>query len=105
MLALQKYSITLIHRPGKEIPVADTLLRKSMDEEDESLSEAMETQVHNVISTAPVSADRQDDIRTQTAEDEQLSTLKKVIWWGWPETRKECHPLISEYWNHHDEIT
>lgn len=46
MLALQKYNITLIHRPGKEIPVADMLLRKSLDDEDSSLSEAMETQVH-----------------------------------------------------------
>lgn len=105
LLAMQKYCITLIHRPGKEIPVADTLSRKSLDEEDESLSEAMETQVHTVISTAPVSADRLEDIKTQTAQDEQLYTLKQVIQSGWPETRKQCHPLISEYWNHRDEIT
>lgn len=58
MLALQKYSIALIHRPGKQIPVADTLSRKSTDDEDRSLSEDMETQVHTVISSAPVSADK-----------------------------------------------
>ena len=58
ILALQKYSITLIHRPGQEIPVADTLSRKSMNDTDSSLSEAMETQVHTVISAASVSADR-----------------------------------------------
>lgn len=105
MLALQKYSITLIHKPGKEIPLADTLSRKSMDEEDESLSEAMETQVHTVISTAPVSTDRLNNIKTETAQDEQLSKLKQVIRSGWPETRKQCHPLVSDYWNHRDEIT
>ena len=105
ILALQKYSITLIHRPGKEIPVADTLSRKSMNDTDSSLSEAMETQVHTVISAAPVSADRLEDIKAATAQDEQLSTLKQVIRSGWPETRKQCHPQISEYWNHRDEIT
>lgn len=65
----------------------------------------METQVHTVISTAPVSADRLDDIKTATAQDDQLSTLKQVIRSGWPETRKQCHPLVSEYWNHRYEIT
>lgn len=40
MFAMQKYCITLIHRPGKEIPVANTLFE---DEEDESLSEAMKS--------------------------------------------------------------
>ncbi|KAK0137210.1 hypothetical protein N1851_026595 [Merluccius polli] len=100
LLALQKYSITLIHRLGKEIPVADMLPRKSLEDEDSLLSEAMETQVHSVISAASVSADRLDDIKASTAQDEQLSILKQVIRSGWPETRKNCHPCISEYWNH-----
>lgn len=43
MFARQKYCMTLIHRPGKEISVADTLSRKSLDEEDEFLSEAMKS--------------------------------------------------------------
>lgn len=42
LLALQKHSINLIHKPGKEIPVADTLSRKSMDDSDISLTETME---------------------------------------------------------------
>ena len=65
----------------------------------------METQIHSVISTASVSADRLDDIKASTAQDEQLSILKQVIRSGWPETRKKCHPCISEYWNHQNEIT
>lgn len=58
--------------------MAGTLSRKSLDDEDSSLSEAMETQVHTIISAAPVSADRLDDIKTATAQDEQLSTLRQV---------------------------
>ena len=105
LLALQKYSNTLIHRPGKDIPVADTLSRKSPDDEDSSLTEDMETQVHTVISTMPVSTDRLGDLKIATAEDEQLSALKHVIRSGWPEMRKKFPLLISDYWNHRDEIT
>lgn len=36
---LQKYSFTIVHIPGKDIPVADTLSRKSMPCTDHSLSE------------------------------------------------------------------
>lgn len=52
-----------------------------------------------------MSADRLEDIKMQTAQDEQLYALKQIIWSDWPETRKQCHPLISEYWDHRDEIT
>lgn len=66
---MQKYSITLVHKPGKDIPVADTLSRKSVDDEDRSLTKDMETQVHAVISTAPLSPNRFDEIKVATAED------------------------------------
>uniref|UniRef100_A0A8C6UJ08 Gypsy retrotransposon integrase-like protein 1 n=1 Tax=Neogobius melanostomus TaxID=47308 RepID=A0A8C6UJ08_9GOBI len=105
LLALQKYSITLIHKPGKEIPVADTLSRKSMEDSDSSLAEAMATQVHTIVKAAPVSAERLEDIKAATAQDEQLSALKRIIQSGWPETRRECPTLVIEYWNHRDEIT
>ncbi|MEQ2259466.1 hypothetical protein XENORESO_012319 [Xenotaenia resolanae] len=62
-------------KPGKEIPVADTVWRNSTYDEDHSLTEDMETQVHTVMSTMPVSTDRLRDLKTATAEDEQLSGL------------------------------
>lgn len=68
-LLCTRYSINLIHRPGKEIPVADTLWRKWMDDEDHSLAEAMETQVYSVI--------RLGEIKTTTPADEQLSTSSR----------------------------
>lgn len=44
-----------------------------------SQAEAMETQEHTVISTAPVSADRPDDIKTATAHIKQQSAIKHII--------------------------
>lgn len=53
ILQLQKYDIHIIHRAGKEIPVADTLSRKSIKYHDGALHEGMEAQVHMVLSGIP----------------------------------------------------
>lgn len=65
----------------------------------------METQVHTIICTAPVSADKLEDIKTATARDEQLSVLRHISQTGWPETRRKCSTLRRDFWNHRDEIT
>ena len=31
--------------------------------------------------------------------------LRHVILAGWPESRKECHLLVLDYWNYRDELT
>ncbi|RXN13855.1 Retrovirus-related Pol poly from transposon [Labeo rohita] len=54
ILQLQKYSFTIVHVPGKNIPVADTLSRKSMPCLDENFSEGTDVQVHTVLSALPV---------------------------------------------------
>lgn len=104
-LQLQKYDFTLLHKPGKEIPVADTLSRKSVAYHDASLSEGMEAQVHTVISNLPVSDEKLAEIREATKQDPQLTALKRIIHTGWPETRRSCPPLVLEFWNHRDEIS
>ena len=76
---LQKYNFTITHRPGKDIPVTDTLSRKSLASTDNSLSEGMDVQVHNVFSIMPGSDDRLSEIRKETEKDEQLAVLKKII--------------------------
>ncbi len=55
LLQLQKYDIELIHVPGKDIPVADTLSRKSMPDTYPELSEGMDVQVNAVMTNMPIS--------------------------------------------------
>lgn len=105
MLQLQRYNFTITHRPGKDIPVADTLSRKSLPDQATSLSEGMDMQVHTVYSNLPVSDTRLEDIRTETGKDAQLIVLKRTIKSGWPEERKLCPQSIAEYWNHRDELS
>uniref|UniRef100_A0A8C2F8L8 Reverse transcriptase/retrotransposon-derived protein RNase H-like domain-containing protein n=1 Tax=Cyprinus carpio TaxID=7962 RepID=A0A8C2F8L8_CYPCA len=105
ILQLQKYNIHIIHRPGKDIPVADTLSRKSIEHQDSSLMESMEAQVHTLISTVPVSDRKLLEIKDATAQDAQLTALRRATQNGWPNERRKCPPSIQEYWNHRDEIS
>ncbi|RXN11580.1 Retrovirus-related Pol poly from transposon [Labeo rohita] len=99
ILQLQKYDITITHRPGKEIPVADTLSRKSIESEHDNLSEGMDMQVHMVYKSLPVSDIKLQQIRAETESDNQLIQLRQVILDGWPGEKKKCPTDISDFWN------
>ena len=61
MLRLQKYDLTVRHKPGKEIPVADTLSRLHLRETDDT-HEAFDAQVHLVVANLPVSDQKMSDL-------------------------------------------
>ena len=105
LLALQKYDIELTHLPGKAIPLADTLSRKSLPDTYPHLSEGMDIQVHGVISNIPMSDQKMTLIRQHTESDSQLILLRKTILDGWPDNRKDCPASICDFWNYRDELT
>lgn len=98
------YDIEVRFRAGKEIPVLDTLSRKSFSDTFPSLSEGLDVQVSMVISSLPVSDRKLKEIKVQTEKDEQLSLLQKVIQEGWPVYRNQCQPEILEFWIFRDEL-
>lgn len=53
ILQLQRYSVHIVHKPRKQIPVADTMSRKPLACCDASLSEGMDSQIHSVINSGP----------------------------------------------------
>lgn len=90
-LAVTKYSFTIIHIPGKNTPVADTVSRKSMSCTDHSFSEE--------IHVLPVRDVKFSNIREETERHAQMSTLNRVIK-GQLAERKRYSTAILEYWNH-----
>uniref|UniRef100_A0A3P9LL44 Gypsy retrotransposon integrase-like protein 1 n=1 Tax=Oryzias latipes TaxID=8090 RepID=A0A3P9LL44_ORYLA len=105
ILQLQRYSFTILHKPGKDIPVADTLSRKSLPSQDDNMSEGMDLQVHTVYDNLPVSDIRLKEIQEETSKDTQLTVLKNIINNGWPEERKKCPQVAAEFWNHRNELS
>ncbi len=87
LLQLQKYDIDLTHVPGKDIPLADTLSRKSLPDTYPELSDGMDVQVNAMMTNTPISDQKMDVIRQATHTDSQLQVPKRVLLDGWPEIR------------------
>ena len=104
LLRLQKYDITVIHKPGKEIPLADVLSRKYlsiMDKPDKHL----EAQVHATVRNLPISDGKLASVQQETLKDSQLQQLTTVINEGWPEHRHECPAHVREYWTVKEDLS
>ena len=89
MLHLQKYKITVLHKPGKNIPVADTLSRLHLKDTDDT-HEAFDAQVHALMTSLPVSDNKISELQNCTKEDPDLKQLITIILIGWPDQRKQC---------------
>ncbi|XP_070193833.1 uncharacterized protein [Littorina saxatilis] len=105
LLRLQKYSIKVIHVPGKQIPVADTLSRKFLPAEPDDVTEDLDAQIHCIVKNLPVSDEKMARIKKATAEDQSLVTVKSYIHNGWPDTRQQCHKHALDVWSFRDELS
>ncbi len=105
MLKLQKYDVAVVHRRGKEIPLADTLSRKFLHNIDSSIGDCADIMVHTIIENLPISDVRLKELQDTLMKDSQMQALRATILSGWPDTRKECPAHIQEYWNHRDELS
>jgi len=105
LVQLQNYDIDLYYVPGKDIPLADTLSRKSIPDSQRYTAEGLDAHIHTVISNIPVGDQKTEMIRQATEADAQFRVLKNVILEGWPYILKECPKQIVDFWNHRDELT
>lgn len=105
LLQLQQYDLEIQYRAGKEIPVADTLSRKFLPDTFEELSDGVNVHVHTIMSAIPVSDRKLDEIKAFTESESQFEVLADTIHNGWPDDRKDCPPVILDYWNFRDELS
>ena len=105
LLQLQKYSIDVIHKSGKDIPVSDFLSRSSLPDTFENLSAGLDLHVHAVLQQLFVTDKRLEAVQQAILRDRQMQALQNMIVQGWPETRSACEQSVLEYWNHRDELS
>ena len=81
LLQLQKYTFTLVYKPGKEIVLPDTLSCAYLDDKPHSddLSEDLFYSVNQVISNLPVSDAKLEVIRQATASDPAMLKLHTLL--------------------------
>ena len=88
LLQLQKYSFTLVYKPGKDMVLADTLSRGFIDDEDsnaKTLEEDVICAVNSVLSNAPISNPKLEEVRMATRQDPTMNKLQEVVLLGWPD--------------------
>jgi hypothetical protein len=97
--------VTVKYKPGKDIPVADTLSRSGACEENPSEALDLESYVESIVKEMPVSDGKMEEIQDSTKRDEELQQLQRCVKHEWPESLKETPALAQCYWNCCDEIT
>ncbi len=102
LLQLQPYSIELVYRKGKDIPVPDALSRLYLPEEGEKL---VDDEVMVSVVDTNFSHDRQAELRCETAEDTTLQMLSNTVRNGWPEERRRLPNELKPYWEFREEIS
>ncbi len=101
LMLLQRYNIKLVFRKGKEMYVADTLSCAYTNQDDLSLQEDW----YEIMTIAPVSSTRLQQLKEETKKDEKLQRLTKIILSGWPTSENNIHSEIREYFKVRDELT
>ena len=107
LLQLQRYTFTLVYKPGKDMVLADTLSRAYIKGKPESneLEDDLICAVNLVVNNLPVSDPKLQEIRSATEQDPTLVKLKNTIQLGWPEKRSQAPQELRDYWNYRDELS
>ena len=114
LMRLQKYSIDIQYRPGKELYLADTLSRAYLAYDvDANKTESMQQQSDwekeleqvNMISHLLVASTTLQTIQNATQEDQSLQELQQYIIQGWPDTKYGLPSYITPYYDIRDELT
>lgn len=89
---LQKYNVNITYVPAKYTHVADTLSRAYLKEQpaDADLSNNMEIMVHNLIANRPMTPEKLAQVKSATAQNEDLQVLTKVVKNGWLFIKTNC---------------
>ena len=101
LMRLQPYDLKIVYQPGAEMCISDALSRLSDEDQDEIAD--LDVTSHKISSHFTSSL--LEEIRTATDEDNELRSLKEIIYVGWPQSRSDVHRVLLQYWNFRDELS
>ena len=104
LLQLQKFSLVVHYKKGKQMYLADTLSRAYLPEAKvgESALEVAGVD-HTAMLTLPT--ERLQQLSHASADDPMLYELRKTIQQGWPECKSDITEALHPYFDFRDELT
>ena len=104
LLRLEKYSLQVKYKRGKEMFLADTLSRAHIPDVSAcEFSRGLEDVDHTM--SLSMSEERLQQVRHMSTDDPVLQVLRDVIRRGWPETKSEVPECVYPYYDFRDELT
>jgi transposase InsO family protein len=101
-LKLEPYTFDLVHVSGKTIGLADCLSRNPMPGTNTDVTMDEELMVCRADTLAYKWHDR---IEEATTSDEDMSTLKRVIFHGWPADKSSLPAAAKPFWDVRDQLS
>ena len=108
LLQLQKYSFTLHYKPGKEMILADSLSHayiKDCTNSQTNLEIELVCMEHMVLSNAPFTDTKLEEVSIATLEDTTMRLLQATIQNGWPDKISKTLGELRPFWRYRDELS
>ena len=104
LLQLQKFSLTIRYKKGKQMYLADTLSRAHPPEAEED-DIALEVAGVDHTTTVALPPEHLQQIKQASADDPVLAQLCRVIQERWPKHKGEMGEALHAYFDFRDELT
>ena len=88
---------------GKENVITVALSNLSITKQDQHQKDTIS--VHVLTTEIPADSISVAEFRKTTSEDTTSGPLIQAVMNGWPESRKDCHPLLVDYWTYREGIS
>ena len=105
-IRLMRYDYNIVHVPGKELIVADTLSRAPRVSTDGGdLEQEVNAYVNLILETLPATERRLQEIKTQLETDPVLQQVMSFCRDGWLDYIIQTPGSVQPYWNYRAELT
>ena len=99
LLRLQRYDYTIKYVPGKDMTLADSLSRLPKTTSDSEIP------LNVKVCYVQFSSQKLMELRNESANDEELTALKRFISHGFPERVRDLPENIRQYWTFRDQLS
>ncbi|KAK3091772.1 hypothetical protein FSP39_022529 [Pinctada imbricata] len=106
LMRLRRFNVKAEHVSGKKLFVPDTLSRSPIDKpSNNELADEVAAYVHSVESTRPISDQKLDQIRMETAKDPTLQEVMSYTRFGWPNHSRSMKDECKEYYSSRSKLS